>query len=474
MIDDNTMLRRFRSDETGVVLPLVAMSIVVLIGGAALAIDISRFYATQSSLQKAADAFALAGAAELDGSADSIDRAKLAVNGLMASQNTVDGVAVTPSAIRFYSSLPADDTDLDTSTALAETAQAQARFIEVRTQANLTTVFPLELVGLNGTAMGTGGVAVAGFGNVFCRVVPLFACDDGYTNGSVAVGKEVILKYPSGNTFNSGNFGFLDAVDTTDTSANGTKSVAKQIGGLNPNVCFSTRGVDLRTGNPSPVVAAVNFRFGVYNPPYASMNNNASYPPARVVRKGYTYTGGQACNANPAQDTVNATAAQQALAMGGDGTSGWDWLNYWKVGHGGAAPPSSYGWSTTTPPTRHDVYLKEKAEALAATDLRSPGDPLSSPKINGELARPECGNTSVNPDLYDDRRTIYMAIVTCPAGGLNGNQSNVPVVATAKFFITRPAASQGSDNTIYGEFQGLSTPSNTSNQIMKDIVVLYR
>jgi len=50
----------------GQILVLVALSLVVFIGFAALAIDVAYFYHTRHQLQGAADAAALAGAAELD------------------------------------------------------------------------------------------------------------------------------------------------------------------------------------------------------------------------------------------------------------------------------------------------------------------------------------------------------------------------------------------------------------------------
>jgi len=56
----------------GQILVLVAISLVVLLGFAALAIDIGYFYHTKNQLQGAADAAALAGAVKLDGTNDPI------------------------------------------------------------------------------------------------------------------------------------------------------------------------------------------------------------------------------------------------------------------------------------------------------------------------------------------------------------------------------------------------------------------
>lgn len=54
-------LDRFRSDEEGAALPMVAMMIVVLLGMTALATDLGWFYLNAARIQRAADAGALAG-----------------------------------------------------------------------------------------------------------------------------------------------------------------------------------------------------------------------------------------------------------------------------------------------------------------------------------------------------------------------------------------------------------------------------
>src|SRR6516165_6170804 len=58
-------------DETGATAVIVAVILVVLLGCAALAIDIGSFYQAQRQAQAAADAAALAGAADLPGSTSS-------------------------------------------------------------------------------------------------------------------------------------------------------------------------------------------------------------------------------------------------------------------------------------------------------------------------------------------------------------------------------------------------------------------
>ena len=61
-------LRAFWHDQRGVALILVSIMLPAIIGFSLLVIDMSRANNLHNDLQKAADAFALAAAAELDGS----------------------------------------------------------------------------------------------------------------------------------------------------------------------------------------------------------------------------------------------------------------------------------------------------------------------------------------------------------------------------------------------------------------------
>ena len=107
----------FLADQSGAVLPIATVSLVVLVGFATLAVDLSRVMDLQTQLQKAADAFALAGAAELNGdpgggtTLDAITRANNAIDNLMSSKNSTvfAGAPVTVSAITYLATLPASD-----------------------------------------------------------------------------------------------------------------------------------------------------------------------------------------------------------------------------------------------------------------------------------------------------------------------------------------------------------------------------
>ena len=63
-----------RADESGIALIYVTVMLPIIMGFALLAIDASRVYILNSSLQHGADAIALAMAAELDRTSDAITR----------------------------------------------------------------------------------------------------------------------------------------------------------------------------------------------------------------------------------------------------------------------------------------------------------------------------------------------------------------------------------------------------------------
>src|SRR5882724_3688904 len=71
------------TDDRGAVLVYVTVGLGVFIGVAALAIDGSRLFTLQTEFQSAADAYALAGAAELDGRSDGQTRATAAIQNLL-------------------------------------------------------------------------------------------------------------------------------------------------------------------------------------------------------------------------------------------------------------------------------------------------------------------------------------------------------------------------------------------------------
>src|SRR6516165_360246 len=88
--------RQLWSDRDGVILPYAAIMLGVIIGSSALALNGGRLMSVQTQLQNAADALALAGAAELDRRPDSIIRATAAIQDLV--KNPISGAEIGQTA----------------------------------------------------------------------------------------------------------------------------------------------------------------------------------------------------------------------------------------------------------------------------------------------------------------------------------------------------------------------------------------
>ena len=144
------------------------------------------------------------------------------------------------------------------------------------------------------------------------------------------------------------------------------------------------------------------------------------------------------------------------------GNGSWNFATYWQVNHSadGRTPPVIDGGSASNsnPPSRYDVYRYEIEQGYVGD--RSPG---------GESGAPACYSGGALSDA-PDRRVLHPAIINCQSLGLvGGNQSNVPVAAFAKLFLTLPL--QRSQTDLYVELVGLVKPGDDGNF---EMVQLYR
>ena len=133
-------------NEDGAILPYVAIMLVVIFGLSALAVDASRLMTVQTQLQTAADALALAGAAELDRRPDSIIRAEAAIHDLIVNPVPGAGVRVAEVAgIDFLRSLPSND-DLPITTANLTDDPTLAAYLQVTVKpVGMAMIFPISL-----------------------------------------------------------------------------------------------------------------------------------------------------------------------------------------------------------------------------------------------------------------------------------------------------------------------------------------
>jgi hypothetical protein len=499
------------SSDRGAVGVYYGILMAILLGAMALAFDLGRLFTLNTELQSHADAAALAGAAELDGSLGARARATLAAQ--TGLQNTLENVLtfatdgdgyevnVAEGGILFLSQLPPDTEEIRA--ADLATSDADARFIRVVVEERrVDNVLSLPLIGVNPWV--TNAMAIAGFTQAVCRFPPLFMCNPfespefptaspecdalmgqpgaPFLDECLVKGTQVLLKFVGADQANwtPGNAGLLDP----PIGNQGAINVAEQLASAQPNACYGTL-VDTRTGQAvGPVKAAINVRFDMYNnPSFQNKKNDPLYRPAANVTKGHM-PDNNACDqvevddpniAMPLpQDTCFATDSCAGGGRFGDGN--WDRDAYWGVNHEGELKPPGYDGMS-----RYEVYRWE------VDNNRIPDNSLDAPP--GENGHPQCytGGTisdpSQDPDGVGmdeiDRREMTLAVLNCVAlqqqgFSMNGNSPGLPVERFAKIFLTEPASGQGNEQAdIWAEVTGTVDPGD-QNGILHDMVQLYR
>ncbi len=509
------LARAFRKDERGIALILVSIMLPVIVGFALLAIDMSRANNLHNDLQKAADAFAIAAAAELDGSNDSWARAERAMATLINNVSTFsdDGFSTLTGGqpgggARCNSAgsiswcflkgpLPDDNeaiTEADYANADPIVGQKETRFVQVIvTPTDFSTLFPASfLTGASAdNSMSFGAQAVAGFTSGVCDYTPVFICNP-YENtadtggvtleeaaNSRALRRRQILLRMNG-FYSPGNFAFLQS-----PVGNGAKAIEEMLASTRPQGCYSREGVSTEPGQMSgPVKDGLNARFGL------TKTYRSTEPPAQNTRMGLKDINCNSGGANAATFETNAAQGMGLLRdschiagnctmMGGRmGAGDWDFddtaNSYWTVNHSPGGAKRSY---TSAPwggekPTRYEVYRYE-------LDPNGDGDTsdslLSDAAPNAETGVPICGSTGV---ALPDRRILYGAIIDCTAvqaAGIKftGRADNVPVRAFGSFFITEPIKT---DKDIYVELVDITGRGGrgTLDNFLRDEAQLYR
>ncbi|TIN49729.1 MAG: hypothetical protein E5Y32_00135 [Mesorhizobium sp.] len=525
------IVRAFWHDQRGIALILVSITLPAIIGFSLLAIDMSRVNNLHNDLQKGADSFALAAAAELDGSSGSWARAERAMATLVDNESnfsTAGRFTLTsgqPGGTQrcnsagniswcFLKAIPANDgtkiTAANQANYLADANQAvgeaETRFIQVTVvPQGFAAIFPVSFLSSDASnSFNVGAVAVAGFTSGVCNYTPVFMCNPyemvNGTNSAGGVTLEQAVANPAirrrlielrmvGNNaaYGPGNFGFLDPPQGV---GNGAQALAQTIATSTPVGCYSAQGVSTKTGqNTGPVQDAFNVRFGIK----ASGNHfdSPEYGPAENVRKGGVRTNGNA-NQCPSYNQLTFNGAgNMGLPrdlttpwMGGRmGAGDYDLLGpgqYWERNFGSTPYPTS--WDTATP-TRYEVYKYERA-ALANGTL-----PLSAPPLNQSLVGVPSSGDEVGtppsgcqpPVTSVDRRLLYGAILNCNAlqaagNNLNGNSTNLPVEAFASFFITEPVAGASAGASVMVELVDVTggAGEGTLDNFLRDEAQLYR
>ena len=479
-------------DRDGVVLPYVALMLIAIIGLAALAIDGSRLMSVQTQLQNAADALALAGAAELDRRPDSIIRARAAIDDLIA--NAIAGAGTDQAAqvsnVEFLQSLPVRQ-DLPITDANLTDDPTLAAYVQVTVKpVSLLTLFPVSLLAERET-ISVGAQAVAGYDQVVCNVTPLYVCNPfeapgmtyyQATQALVEAGQNPTNQHQlirlAGSQFNNGAYGVgtmgYVAPDTgllpaASCGPGAGFGVPQALAASQVRACFRLSAVNLLPSEDQPSMDGLNTRFDIYGNGFSACR---IYAPDQNVRKGFiTFGNANWCNAQPAspswpmsdptatalpvdQNMIRANGTLDTSVTLGDGV--WNCAAYWSIAHavgpGKNSPPPGCTKAATI--SRYNVYNYEM-------------NFLSDRSLSAETGAPQCA-----PPGEVARRVVIAGIVNCGSTPvpIHADAQAVPLAAFGRFFLVLPAE-PGTNGNPYAEFLGLV---KRSDPLSSDLVELYR
>lgn len=468
--------------QRGAILVLAAIFIPLLLGMTALALDVGRIMAVRSEMQNAADAAALAAAAELDGGTDALNRARAAARELLEHDSRfakvgelLTSTGLPDEAFTFYCIIGSkydpgfdiafcdDDPDPADPARYFASTDNRAHYVRVNLDpllASASNSFELDLYFLpvlsvmgisTDTVASVAAEALAGRLFYFCGAGPIAICDpfdDGVATGepgdrsfasAMTAGQSIQLKQQGPDQWTHGNFAFLQPFyGGTGANAFGDFLADERASGADPSC--SPAMVTTQTGNIAQrAKSALNTRFDEYGPP--SPFNQASaqryWPPAE----------------NVAEFTLDSNAHPLTVdSRFGGGT--WDFAAYWAATHPGLSVPPVLNVAPN--PTRKAVYDWE----IASGNI--PAFPA------GHAGHAHTPRPSELAPLDYDRRLIKVVVLSCLTLGLNGGKTTtnllVPPDGLANIFLVRKVDDPPT-TTIYGEFAGMDTPAGATTNV---------
>ncbi len=516
-------LARDRGGAAGV---YVAMISAVMVGMVGLTIDLGRLWTLNTEAQDAADAAALAAASQLDGTATATTRA---YNAAQASTGLVTNAQALSSAgagnvsiqtVDFLAALPASDTTaiaganiLCSGTGCTAAQSAQVHFVRVTTQLVPHQNWFLVAVGAPVNSA-TSAAAVAGNTPVMCQSTPVFICnpqeaDPPTGQGSGAgfditmwQGKQLLLTQGGGTTWQPGNYGLLDVPNCGGATSCLAQELASTPSGAS---CIST--VSSKTGNVTPVNAAINTRFDIWFPPGFKNPSNvpASQLPAADVIKGLvpgTLGNGKVdCSSFvPPPGLVQALPRDNSFSGQNSsfGNGQWNCAGYMAVNHPSVSLSGNFAWcgastdATANFPSQSRFNLYKEELGLNSPTIGIPNNSTKSPAgEDGQIPEqpnacatstwsPPAGCSGNDPDLCTiaNRRLLWFAVIDCRANSFSGSSPPIIPIAFVKGFITEPVGyvpgqtlNSSANQNIYLEFAGQAT---LSGGLLHDVIQLYR
>lgn len=441
--------------QRGAVAVLTAITIVVLVGFLGLVVDLGVVYVRKTELQNAADAAALAGARELNGTAAGIGLARdqaIAIAALNGSDFAATPVAISAANLEFG---PGPDGPWS-SVGAATGAPQDKWFIRVNTAGITQETRPTWFIGVLDDALDStsaSGLAVAG--RTLCEGIPIFTCvlaggldasnqcadtdGDGKEDCGFIAGKPYRLTAKEGAniTIGPGNIGWLDPVPP---GAPGLISGTNDLRDLlcrGRAMCLTAPATytSLTQNAFNPTADALNTRFGVFqgalNKAEYKEGENACLVDTNIKQYRFDDTG----TGGPAtwQDPDPTAQTNEEAPLGGVGV-------WWSAVRptAGSGPAAGAGYpASDTPYSQTGAPYREAYTGPVATQT--------------------------------DRRILSIGVAgNC--GGITGSGKPVEIVGYARFLMQRLAFDTGAQKGFYGEFIEIVP----SGPVLRPGIKLYR
>lgn len=480
-----------RRRQRGALVIMLAASLVALFGFLALVIDLGRTYLVRTELQNAADAAALAGAKELDQTADGVGRARDAAMAIAAQHKFNFGTPVAITAANMWVGSCPDDGGCTMVALGSVTTDGQAldkTFLKVEIPSGNLASFVALAANLS-EFTSTYGRAVAGWFSRDITAIGICALQD--VNG---------ISRPKGEVLSSrGNelaqFGFrrgvsydimelgklakgdpylLNPVDIAPDNPSDPSTCDPDNGNV-PNVapfiCTGTANMRARaqgsvysnTGVSAALNKELNSRFDLYNDKYCTPvtgpqdSNITPYDPAAAgawMIPGPTLQSIDSLNAGTPfaePKTKGNTPSTGTISTAGDYGVLWSYSRAVRADTS-VTPPGPGTPFAATPTDWATLYPVNSASAPRPSNYPEPSPYATGPHTT--------------PGGVRDRRVLNLVIIDCPNAPVpgGGNCQRLPVLGIGRFFMQVRAQIPQSLNV---EFAGLIEPGPIEIKLYK-------
>ena len=448
-----------RHSQRGAVAIVVGLTLFVLVGMLGLVLDLGHLYVAKTELQNAADAAALSGAKQIDGTAASIccgsnSAAARAIEAAGKNKFDLGDISVVISNADLWVSNCPDDTCSwsPVSSITTDLAASDKTFLKVDTGLRTFRTWFIQVMPGAPTTTATFGMAVAGKYNVDITPIAICRIPDPGTTNEFGYERGVTYRVSDANPIGPGTMFWIDPQSNvpgvcTTTSTNATL----------PYVCSGKTAftpivgqtVNTNTGVSDPQLAALDSRFDDY-PNQAKCDPSIALPDTNI--KEYIYSDNAA---GSPRSWMNPDPSRQSIRFGTFGGTYkpvpyasrvfGDYGVLWSAFRPTGATTSQ--WSTLYPGGNTTSYPETSPYAQTMGSFYAQP---STPHRPGKAGR----------------RVMNMLIVNCSTAG--GVCRPATVLGIGKFFM-QIKANQPGNKDIYVEFGGvLSNPLPTSD------IKLYR